>query len=335
LDLVVAAMLATQRHSWEQGVAMQALAAIGRWETLAALAHESIAVSVAEDGRVGVLAGPDAGSATDACACGAGLAKAAALTGDPAFGRALAALEDWALRGAPRRADGIVYHEIAHPRVWVDSVFMLPPFLAATGHFDEAVAQIDGYWRTLRDPASGLLFHMWDEDSGRIEWANLWATGNGWAAAGIAQVAAAAPPGREAERAELSAKLAALAAGMARYQTPAGLFHNFVDRPETFLDAAGGCLLAYAIFLGLSGGWLDRSHAITARRSLTAAASAINRYGFLNPVVGAPDFTRPGVSAEAQAAFILMWTAAADCGEALPAIIPGGAPPPQAQSSRR
>ena len=48
------ALLAMQRHSWEQGVAMQAFLEMGDMETVTAMAFESINRSL-EDGRAGLL----------------------------------------------------------------------------------------------------------------------------------------------------------------------------------------------------------------------------------------------------------------------------------------
>ena len=344
LDRVVAAMLATQRHSWEQGIVMQALDALGAQAQMVALARAAVATTCVGDGRVGVLPGPDEGAATDPCACGIPLARAYALTGDGVFAKALEGLEEWALHRAPRNADGIVYHEISRPRIWVDSFFMLPPFLADRGHVGEALHQIRGYWGALHDPATGLLFHMWNAElgvegdgssgpghstqrdeksrpeepspqpatkgkrpSGGLEWPNLWATGNGWALAGMAQVAERA--GRPADRAEVAGLMETVLSGLARFQREDGLFHNMIDRPDTFVDAAGASLAAYAIFRGVGAGWLPERFGPMAARARAGVRGRIDAYGFVTGVPGAPRFEAPGISAEAQAAYLLMETA--------------------------
>ena len=61
------ALLSMQRHSWEQGVAMQAFYEMGDMETVTAMAWEAVYRAL-EDGRTAVMDN-DHGS-TDPCAVG-------------------------------------------------------------------------------------------------------------------------------------------------------------------------------------------------------------------------------------------------------------------------
>jgi len=301
------AMLATQRHSWEQGVVMQALDAAGQREALVALAYAAVENTAVDDGRIGVMPGADEDGVVDSCACGIPLARAHELTG--AFADAVSRLERWAMAGAPRGADGVVYHEMSKPTIWSDSFFMLPPFLADCGRPDEALAQIRGYWQVLHDPVTGLVAHIWDADTGCLTDPSLWATGVGWAVAGMAQVMERMTD--EVQRAELVGMIETLLDGLAPFQRPDGLFCNTVDDPDSFVETAGGCLVAYAIFMGVASGWLPDEYAAMASSIREAMRGRVGKYGFLDGGPGAPDFDKPGISAEAQAGFLLMEMAAA------------------------
>ena len=92
---------------------------------------------------------------------------------------------DFLLHQAPRSSKGLIFHNQAENRIWVDSFYMAPPFLAVAGHPDEAVKQVEGYRETLRSPEKGAYFHIWDEARQRFERKLLWGVGNGWAAAGM------------------------------------------------------------------------------------------------------------------------------------------------------
>ena len=135
------ALLAMQRHNWEQGVAAQAFLEAGKHDIAIALAIEG-ANRQHEDGRCCHIA--ESTAVTDPCAVGEALIFAAEATGDPFLAAARDRLLHWALHDAPRSASGTVYHFLQGQLIWVDSMYMLPPFLARAGKYDEAVRQMDG-----------------------------------------------------------------------------------------------------------------------------------------------------------------------------------------------
>src|SRR5436190_5138832 len=82
----------------------------------------------------------------------------------------------------PRTKDGGFWHANIPSRawqLWADGVFMSLPFLARYGQMfgeskytdDEVVKQMLIYYKHLNDPATGLLWHAYDE-SGAQAWAN-------------------------------------------------------------------------------------------------------------------------------------------------------------------
>ncbi|KAL1742519.1 hypothetical protein HDZ31DRAFT_84088 [Schizophyllum fasciatum] len=94
-----------------------------------------------------------------------------------------------------RTEDGAISHREHPVSLWSDFVFMVPPAFAYQGvlsgnvsYVQEAYHQIALYRDYLRDPAAGGLWrHIVHGD-----WtdAGHWATGNGWAAAGMLRVLA-------------------------------------------------------------------------------------------------------------------------------------------------
>ena len=64
-------------------------------------------------------------------------------------------------------------------------------------------------------------------------------------------------------------------------------------------------MLAYAILTGVADGWLAESYAARARSMIATARAHLDVDGLVTPVCGAPRFDRSGVSAEAQAFFLL------------------------------
>ena len=191
------AALSMQRYSWEQGVLAQAFLESGDVDTALFMAVEG-ANRQLSDGRCAHIGTP--GAVTDPCAIGDALLFPCEKTKDPDLLHAKDKLLNWALLDAPRTTDGIVYHVDYAPEIWVDSFYMLPPFLAKAGYFDAALQQIIGYWNALFLPEKGLLSHQRNLETGVFVRKDAWGVGNGWAMAGMARVIDLLPekhPGRE------------------------------------------------------------------------------------------------------------------------------------------
>lgn len=308
LHRVKRAALAMQRYNWEQGVLAQAFLEAGEAEVAILMAVEG-ANRRLPDGRCCQIG--DAAAATDPCAIGEALIFACEQSGDPALCQARDALLDWALHRAPRNRRGVIYHFCHQPVFWVDSMYMLPPFLARAGYYDEALHQLNGWWEALYDADKGLLSHRWNDGAQRFDRRDVWGVGNGWAAAGMARVIALLPQSHAAQREVLISRVRGLLAHALPYQRADGLFHDVLDDPTAFPEINAGQMLAYTIYLGVGEGWLDRAYLSAAERIRSAAHGCVDTFGLVRPVCGMPTFDKPGVAAEGQAFFILMESAAA------------------------
>jgi len=232
--------------------------------------------------------------------------RAAQITGDSEIRDAVLGMLEWILHKAPRAPDGTLYHIFEGPQVWSDGYFSAPCFLAAMGHYDEALLQIDGYRKRLWDPDKRVLAHIWDDGEKAENRKEFWGGGNGWAAAGLARVIRVLPDDRREDRRRLVAFAVDLIDGCLAHQRPDGLFHDVVDRPETFLETNVAQMLAFAIYTGLLGGWLPQRFRAAADRMRSAARAQMDRFGYVQHVCGAPNFDRAGTSTEAQAFAIMM-----------------------------
>jgi rhamnogalacturonyl hydrolase YesR len=179
------------------------------------------------------------------------------------------------------------------------------------GFYDEALQQIEGFRKRLWNPEKQLLAHIWDDGKQQFADSAFWGGGNGWAAAGLARVIRSLPSERTKDRERLAGYLRELVDGCLRYQRPDGLFHNVVDQPGSFVETNLAQMLAFAIYEGVSGGWLPGSYRAHADRMRAAARAKMDADGFVQGACGAPEFDRTGVSTEAQAFCILMEAAGA------------------------
>jgi rhamnogalacturonyl hydrolase YesR len=102
--------------------------------------------------------------------------------------------------------------------------------------------------------------------------------------------------------------------GCLAHQSPGGLFYNTADDPKTFEETDLAQMLAYSIYESVHGGWLPPNYLAAADRMRAAARAKLDADGFVQGVCGAPNFSRPGISAEGQAFFLMMEAASAKPG---------------------
>jgi unsaturated rhamnogalacturonyl hydrolase len=314
IETVKRALLAMQRHSWEQGVAAQAFLELGEDQWVILMAKEAV-LRQREDGRLGVV-GPNH-AVTDPAANGEPVLRAARLTGETSLHEAVDRMLQWLLRHAPRTADGTLHHLTRKPEVWIDSMYMAPPFLAVAGHPREAVRQIDGMRRLLWLPDKQLYAHQWDDGAQAFVRAECWGVGNGWAAAGITRVLRALPDDMSEAKSRLAGYVREVVDGCLACRRTIGhfdgmLFHDIVDDPSTFVETNLAQMLAYAIYRGVAGSWLNAAYLAHADRMRQAAHSKVDAYGLVQGVCAAPHFDRPGTAPEGQAFFVLMEAAYRD-----------------------
>ncbi len=297
------AMLSMQRATWEQGVAMQAMLELGETELVILMARDAV-LRQSADGRLAML-GEDA-ALSDACAPGEAVLWAARKTGDPVLLGGYHKLLDYVLNKAPRTKEGIIYHFTDKTQIWSDIIYMLPPFLAAAGCYEEAVKQIEGARACLWNEDKKLLSHMWDCEKRVFVRKDCWGVGNGWSAAGITRVIHALPPDMAAARQKLIGYATAIIDGCLAHIRPDGLFHNIVDDPKSFVETNLGQQLAYSIYRGVKRGWLGRSYLVAADRMRAAAHAKMDDLGLIQGVCGSPEFDHPGTATEGQVFFVLM-----------------------------
>lgn len=299
------AALALERRDWEQGTLAQAFLEMSDMDQVILLTKAAI-VQKTSDGRLGVVID---GGPTDPAMGGEAYWLAAQATKDPEMQKAVDAMLDWILHRAPRAADGTLYHVFNGPEVWSDGFHGAPPFLAATGHYDEALAQIAGFRRRLWDPQKKLLRHIVVDGHPEKDKRDFWGGGNGWAAAGLARVIGHLPADRTDSRRDLAAFARDLIDGCLAHRRSDGLFHDVIDRPDTFVETNLAQMLAYAIFKGVRAGWLPQNYLAQAQIMQKAARAKMDSYGLVQGACSAPNFDHPGISTEAQAFFMLMETA--------------------------
>lgn len=303
LKQVSLALLTMQRYSWEQGVAAQAFLELGETDLAIQLARDAVQRQ-GPDGRLALMHNNE--GVTDPAANGEALLFAAQVTKDPVLQAGLESMLDYLMKTAPRAADGTFFHLTDAKEVWVDSMYMAPPFLAVAGELDEAIRQIQGIKNRLWNSEEKLYAHIWDEDRQAFKRAAYWGVGNGWAAAGITRVIRSLPESHAKEKQELVSHLMDILDGCLVHRREDGLFHDVLNQPDTFIETNLAQMLAYSTYRGIVGGWLPPAYKEDADKMRQAVYQKVDDSGFVQGVCGAPTFDRTGTAPEGQAFFLLM-----------------------------
>ncbi len=300
------AMFAMQRASWEQGTAIQAMVECEDHEMLRLMVDEAI-LRQSRDGRTCMLGSGN--NVTDPVAAGYGILKVYELFKEEKYKSAADRLYEYCKNKAPRDQTGTLYHLDNSKQLWSDSIYMVPPFLAAYKDYDECMKQYRGYRARLWQSQKNLYSHRWSDDDNRFLSEKCWGGGNGWAAASFAIVYELLPKEQQEYRKEVSSYLVELLEGLLANMRSDGLFHDIVDDPQTYVETNLSQMAAFAIYKAVKNGAIDSSYLQAAKKMQQGALSKVDQFGYVQGAAGSPMFNAPGTSTEAQA-FLLMMTAA-------------------------
>ena len=197
----------------------------------------------------------------------------------------------------PRTKDGGFWHANTKSRewqLWADGVFMSLPFLVRYGKMfgdskysnAEAVKQLLIYYEHLNDPATGLLWHAYDE-SGQQSWANPtthtsaehWARAIGWYAMTLINVLDIIPK-NQPDRDKLINILNQLATAFEKYQDKkTGLWYQVVDKGSVqgnWLETSASSMYTYAMWAGAKRGYLPKRFRDVALKGYTGVLTQIS-----------------------------------------------------------
>ncbi|MGC4074289.1 MAG: glycoside hydrolase family 88 protein [Nibricoccus sp.] len=193
---------------------------------------------------------------------------------------------NWISKEQYRFPDGtLARHRPLDDALWLDDLYMSVPALAQMGaltggwnYFDDAVKQIVQFSERMFVGEKGLYMHGW---IGGMEPHPVfhWGRANGWAIMAMTELLEVLPadhPGRE----KVLTLYRAHVRGIAATQGGAGLWHQLLDRQDSYLETSASAIFVYCIARGINRGWLD-AHAYTPMVSLgwNAVAKQVNAKG--------------------------------------------------------
>ncbi len=190
------------------------------------------------------------------------------------------------LESHPRTASGNYWHKQIYPwQVWLDGLYMAQPFQVAYAQvarrpelLEDTRRQFEHVRRAMRDDATGLYYHGWDERC-LEKWSDprtgcspcFWARAMGWFAMALVDCIEAAP---EHPVRDLCAQiLREVTEALVRVRSPRGLWYQVLDqadRARNYEEASASLMFAYALMKGARLGVLSAESGVTGRNSYEA-----------------------------------------------------------------
>ena len=210
--------------------------------------------------------------------------------------------------------DGIT----AEARYWIDDMYMITALqteaFRATGdqkYLDRAARTMAAYIRQLQQ-TNGLFFHGTNAPF-------YWSRGNGWVAAGMAELLRSLPENHP-ERAALMEAYRKMMTALLKYQGDDGLWRQLADDPAAWSETSGSGMFAFALVTGVKSGWLDaKTYGPAARKAWLGLLQHLGPDGNLRDVcVGTNQgktrefyLDRPRATGDLHGEAPVLWTASA------------------------
>jgi unsaturated rhamnogalacturonyl hydrolase len=227
----------------------------------------------------------------DACgAMSAGLFDVDALANRKDYKAYLSRSADYILNKQLRLSDGTLSRP--NPRnmtLWADDMFMSIPFLARMGkqtgdskYFDDAIKQVENFNKYLYDPYTGLFFHNYYSDD-QTNGVGHWGRSNGWIAMATVELLNNLPANHP-KRSEIIKLLLRQIVGYARYQDQTGLWHQLLDKPDSYLETSVTAMYTYAVARAVNQGWINEKYIAIAQEGWKGLLTKITADGQLQDV---------------------------------------------------
>jgi rhamnogalacturonyl hydrolase YesR len=175
--------------------------------------------------------------------------------------------------------DGIT----AEARYWIDDMYMIPALQVQAyratkdmKYLDRAALAVAAYFATMQQ-TNGLFYHGTNAPF-------YWSRGNGWMAAGSAELLRDLPPGHPHHKAIMDG-YRKLMAGLLATQDENGMWHQLMDVPTAWPETSGSAMFAFAFATGVKQGWLDeKTYGPATRKAWLSLVGYLDESAYLREV---------------------------------------------------
>jgi unsaturated rhamnogalacturonyl hydrolase len=203
----------------------------------------------------------------DACgAMGASMARAQRMKVGPDLHEVIDRFADYVSNKQFRLEDGTLARKNPFPQsLWLDDAYMSVPLLAQYGkltgerkYFDDGAKQIKQFYAHLFVPSAGLYTHGGNMANPDNHPRYFWGRANGWQMVATVELLDLLPEDHS-DRGALIKILRDHAQGIASAQSGTGLWHQLLDRPDSYLETSCTAMFTYSLAKGVNRGWLSAS----------------------------------------------------------------------------
>lgn len=203
-------------------------------------------------------------------------------------------------------------------RIWIDDMFMITTVqvqaFRATGnrkYIERAAKEMVLYLDTIQ-LENGLFYHSPEANYS-------WGRGNGWMAAGMAELLSFLPTDNS-DRPRIFKGYQKMMAGLLIYQAQDGMWRQIIDDKELWKETSATAMFTYAMITGVKNGWLDKKiYGTAARKGWLALTEYINENDELTEVCAGTNtknsrehyMNRPRIIGDLHGQAPLLWCAAA------------------------
>jgi rhamnogalacturonyl hydrolase YesR len=142
----------------------------------------------------------------------------------------------------------------------------------ATGdrkYLDRDAQEMVSYLDKLQQP-NGLFYHAPDVPF-------FWGRGDGWVAAGMAEMLRSLPADHP-QRARILKGYKAMMAALLQYQGRDGMWRQLIDHEEAWPESSSSAMFTFAMITGVKNGWLDaKTYGPAARKGWIAVTGYIDQ----------------------------------------------------------
>ena len=189
-----------------------------------------------------------------------------------------------------RLKDGTLARTFPHKwTLWSDDLYMSIAFLSRMGeltgesnYFDDAAKQVINFHKYVFDATAGLMHHCWYSDVKQPGVA-FWGRANGWAILALVDLLDRLP-NNHTKRAQLLEILRQHILGIARYQSATGLWHQLLDKSDSYPETSCSAMFTYAVARSVNRGYIEPRYSSIAQRGWEGVMTKIRPDGQIEGV---------------------------------------------------